>query len=48
MTRADRIAALRAAGPVEIEDCANVATSFPDFTGLARRAGLHISVTEKD
>jgi 3-phosphoshikimate 1-carboxyvinyltransferase len=41
------MAALRAAGPVEIEDCANVATSFPDFTGLARRAGLHISVTEK-
>jgi 3-phosphoshikimate 1-carboxyvinyltransferase len=41
------MAALRAAGPIEIEDCANVATSFPDFTGLARRAGLHISVTEK-
>jgi cyclohexadieny/prephenate dehydrogenase / 3-phosphoshikimate 1-carboxyvinyltransferase len=41
------MAALRASGPVEIADCANVATSFPDFTGLARRAGLHISVTEK-
>ncbi|MFZ5561330.1 MAG: bifunctional prephenate dehydrogenase/3-phosphoshikimate 1-carboxyvinyltransferase [Pseudomonadota bacterium] len=40
------IAALRAQGPIEIEDCANVATSFPDFTGLARRAGLNISVTE--
>jgi len=41
------IAALRSAGPVEIEDCANVATSFPDFTGIARRAGLNIAVTEK-
>ena len=42
------VAALRANGPIEIEDCANVATSFPDFTGLARRAGIHISVIEKD
>ncbi|MDQ8037276.1 MAG: bifunctional prephenate dehydrogenase/3-phosphoshikimate 1-carboxyvinyltransferase [Pedobacter sp.] len=41
------MAALRSNGPVEITDCANVATSFPDFTGLARRAGLNISVTEK-
>lgn len=42
------VAALRATGPIEIEDCANVATSFPDFTGLARRAGINISVIEKD
>ncbi|HEX6591541.1 MAG TPA: 3-phosphoshikimate 1-carboxyvinyltransferase, partial [Moraxellaceae bacterium] len=42
------MAALRASGPIEIEDCANDATSFPDFTGLAKRAGLNISVTEKD
>ncbi len=42
------MAALRASGPVEIGDCANVATSFPDFTGLARRAGLNITVTESD
>lgn len=42
------MAALRASGPVEIEDCANVATSFPDFTGLARRAGLNLAVIEKD
>jgi 3-phosphoshikimate 1-carboxyvinyltransferase len=42
------IAALRAGGPIEIADCANVATSFPDFTGLARRAGLQISVKEGD
>lgn len=42
------MAALRASGPIEIEDCANVATSFPDFTGLARRAGLNLAVIEKD
>lgn len=42
------MAALRASGPIEIGDCANVATSFPDFTGLARRAGLNITVTESD
>ena len=42
------MAALRAAGPIEIEDCANVATSFPDFVGLARSAGINISVIEKD
>ena len=42
------MAALRANGPIEIEDCANVATSFPDFVGLAKGAGLHISVIEKD
>jgi 3-phosphoshikimate 1-carboxyvinyltransferase len=42
------MAALRASGPIEIEDCANVATSFPDFTGLARRAGLSISVIENE
>jgi 3-phosphoshikimate 1-carboxyvinyltransferase len=42
------MAALRASGPIEIEDCANVATSFPDFTGIARRAGLLVSVQERD
>ncbi|HEX4870641.1 MAG TPA: bifunctional prephenate dehydrogenase/3-phosphoshikimate 1-carboxyvinyltransferase [Moraxellaceae bacterium] len=42
------IAALRAAGPIEIGEAATVATSFPDFPGLARRAGLGISVVEKD
>ncbi len=34
------MAALRAGGPVEILDCANVATSFPGFIELAGRAGL--------
>jgi 3-phosphoshikimate 1-carboxyvinyltransferase len=34
------MAALRASAPVEIMDCANVATSFPGFESLARSAGL--------
>lgn len=38
------IAALRAGGPITIEDCANVATSFPGFPELARAAGLRIEV----
>jgi 3-phosphoshikimate 1-carboxyvinyltransferase len=42
------IAALRARAPIEVRDHATVATSFPDFPGLARRAGLAISVVEKD
>jgi 3-phosphoshikimate 1-carboxyvinyltransferase len=36
------MAALRAGGPVEIADCANVNTSFPGFVALARGAGLSI------
>ncbi|CAG0990609.1 3-phosphoshikimate 1-carboxyvinyltransferase [Burkholderiales bacterium] len=36
------MAALRASGGIEIEDCANVATSFPGFTDLASRAGLRL------
>ncbi len=40
------IAALRASGTIEIEDCANVATSFPLFVELARGAGLKINVVE--
>ena len=38
------MAALRASGPIEIDDCANVATSFPNFVELANSAGLSISV----
>jgi len=34
------MAALRARAPIVINDCANVATSFPGFVGMARRAGL--------
>ncbi len=37
------MAALRATGPVTIDDCANVNTSFPGFVELARKAGLTIS-----
>ena len=36
------VAALKSRGPIEIDDVANVATSFPGFAGLARRAGLAI------
>lgn len=39
------IAALRAHGPVTIEDCANVRTSFPGFVSLAQGAGVRISET---
>jgi 3-phosphoshikimate 1-carboxyvinyltransferase len=34
------IAALRAGGPLLIQDCINVNTSFPGFVPLARNAGL--------
>ena len=37
------MAALRAQGTIEIEDCANVKTSFPDFVSLARQAGLTLN-----
>ena len=36
------IASLRASGPLEILDTANVATSFPRFVALARQAGLKL------
>jgi 3-phosphoshikimate 1-carboxyvinyltransferase len=36
------MAALRAAGPIQINDCANVDTSFPGFVQLAAGAGLGI------
>lgn len=37
------MAALRASGPITIDDCANVNTSFPGFVQLAQKAGLTIS-----
>ncbi|RDH89997.1 MAG: 3-phosphoshikimate 1-carboxyvinyltransferase [endosymbiont of Seepiophila jonesi] len=40
------MAALRATGDIHIDDCANVNTSFPGFTGLAGGAGLQISSLE--
>jgi len=36
------IAGLQAGGTIQINDCANVATSFPDFVRLATKAGLDI------
>jgi 3-phosphoshikimate 1-carboxyvinyltransferase len=36
------VAALRASGPIRIEDCANVNTSFPGFVELAANTGLRI------
>lgn len=38
------VAALRASGEIIIEDCANVATSFPNFVALAKEAGLQIEI----
>ncbi|KPQ31121.1 bifunctional prephenate dehydrogenase/3-phosphoshikimate 1-carboxyvinyltransferase [Halomonas sp. hl-4] len=37
------IAALRASDDIVIDDCANVATSFPDFVPLATRVGMTLS-----
>jgi 3-phosphoshikimate 1-carboxyvinyltransferase len=37
------VASLRAATPIEIQDVANVATSFPGFVGTARGAGLDLA-----
>jgi 3-phosphoshikimate 1-carboxyvinyltransferase len=39
------MAALRAADPVLVTDCANVDTSFPGFARLAESAGLVVEVT---
>ncbi len=38
--------ALRSSAPIIIEDCANVATSFPNFAVLARQTGITIEVKE--
>jgi 3-phosphoshikimate 1-carboxyvinyltransferase len=38
------MAALRAAAPIRILDCANVATSFPGFVELARRCGAKVEI----
>jgi 3-phosphoshikimate 1-carboxyvinyltransferase len=40
------MAALRAGGPITINDCANVDTSFPGFVALAAKAGLAIESSE--
>lgn len=38
------VASLRADGPIRIRDVENVATSFPGFPELARRAGLNVEI----
>ena len=40
------VAALRATVPIRIHDCANVATSFPNFLALAESAGMRVAVEE--
>jgi 3-phosphoshikimate 1-carboxyvinyltransferase len=37
------VASLRAGGPIRIHDCANVATSFPNFLGLAAQVGIRVA-----
>jgi 3-phosphoshikimate 1-carboxyvinyltransferase len=39
------MAALRAQTAIEIRDCANVNTSFPDFVGQVRQAGINLAST---
>ena len=41
------VAGLQAGGTIVINDCANVATSFPDFVSLAKQAGLDISEVDE-
>ena len=41
------VAGLCAEGTITIRDCKNVATSFPDFSELARSAGLALSEVKK-
>lgn len=38
------VAALRSEGEIVINDCANVATSFPNFVQLASRVGMQLEV----
>ena len=38
------VASLRASAAIRIHDCANVATSFPNFLALAERAGMRVAV----
>ncbi len=37
------IASLRAAAPIRIRDCANVATSFPNFLALCAQVGIRVA-----
>ncbi len=42
------VAALRAQGVIEIRDCANVATSFPNFIALAKTLGFDLDLQESE
>lgn len=37
------VAALRATAPIQIHDCANVATSFPNFLALSAQVGMRVA-----
>ena len=37
------VASLRATAPIRIHDCANVATSFPNFLALASQVGMRVA-----
>jgi 3-phosphoshikimate 1-carboxyvinyltransferase len=37
------VAALRAQAPIQIHDCANVATSFPNFLALSAQVGMRVA-----
>ena len=37
------VASLRAAAPIRIRDCANVATSFPNFLTLCAHVGIRVA-----
>ncbi|WP_070886257.1 bifunctional prephenate dehydrogenase/3-phosphoshikimate 1-carboxyvinyltransferase [Pseudomonas argentinensis] len=41
------VASLRATAPIRIHDCANVATSFPNFLALAGQVGMRVAVEDK-
>ncbi|MGP0173499.1 bifunctional prephenate dehydrogenase/3-phosphoshikimate 1-carboxyvinyltransferase [Pseudomonas sp. NCHU5208] len=41
------VASLRASAPIRIHDCANVATSFPNFLALAAEVGINVAVEGK-
>ncbi|WP_420800832.1 bifunctional prephenate dehydrogenase/3-phosphoshikimate 1-carboxyvinyltransferase [Pseudomonas cavernae] len=41
------VASLRATAPIRIHDCANVATSFPNFLGLAAQVGIRVAEESK-
>lgn len=42
------VAGLRAAEDIVIDDCANVATSFPGFVELARKVGLEVDEVRRE